>query len=62
MGEWQSAFIFGLGLLAFVIGISSIITGFITPATDNVMQKRVEYGFFGVSGIVVSLVFVYILA
>lgn len=59
MGEWGSALIFGLALVAFVLGIASIITALITPKQDDVLQKQVEYGFFGVAGLVLGLVFLY---
>ncbi len=62
MGEWGSALLFAFGLACFVVGLSSIITGFILPKTDDVLKKQIEYGFFGAAGIVLSLLFVYALA
>lgn len=59
MGDWISAFIFGLALVAFVLGLSSVIMGFITPKQSDVLQKQVEYGFFGAAGLILSLIFVY---
>lgn len=59
MGEWTSALLFGLALLSFVLGFSSVIMGFIEPKAHDVIKRQVEYGFFGVAGIIFSLIFVY---
>ncbi|XOV79645.1 MAG: hypothetical protein ACFHVJ_01500 [Aestuariibacter sp.] len=59
MGDWVSAFIFGLALLAFVLGLSSVIMGFMTPKQEDALKKQVEYGFFGVAGLVISLLCFY---
>ena len=60
MGNWNDAIMFGLALIAFVLGISSIIMGFLPQASaQGTMKNRIEYGFFGVSGIVVFILFVY---
>lgn len=61
MGDWISAFIFGLALVAFVLGVSCVIMGFLTPKNEEVMKKKVEYGFFGVAGLVLSALFLYAL-
>lgn len=62
MNEWLSAGFFGVALVAFVLGISSIIMGFMVNSQgENVMQQRVEYGFFGVSGLVICLLMGYAL-
>ncbi|MGK0273305.1 MAG: hypothetical protein ACI88H_003985 [Cocleimonas sp.] len=62
MGNWNDAILFGLALTAFVLGISSIIMGFLPqPSAQGTMKSRIEYGFFGVSGIVVFILFVYAL-
>jgi uncharacterized membrane protein YuzA (DUF378 family) len=63
MGNWTDAILFGFGLVAFVLGVTSIIMGFIAQPTEqgDTMKSRVEYGFFGVSGVVVFLLFVYAL-
>lgn len=59
MAEWGEALLFGVAVLAFVLGLSSIIMGFIAqPAgAANEMKEKVEYGFFGVAGLVISLLF-----
>ena len=60
MNEWASALLFGVALIAFVLGLSSIIMGFLTSSNgENVMQQRIEYGFFGVSGLVVCILMGY---
>ncbi|AEE21199.1 MAG: hypothetical protein CL578_19470 [Alteromonadaceae bacterium] len=63
MGNWTDAILFGFGLVAFVLGVTSIIMGFIAQPVqqEDVMKSRVEYGFFGVSGVVLFLLFVYAL-
>lgn len=63
MGLWTDAIIFGLALFAFVLGLSSLIMGFLPqPASTDaigVMKSKIEFGFFGVSGVVMSALFVY---
>ena len=62
MGNWNDAILFGFALIAFVLGFSSIIMGFLPQASDQgTMKSRIEYGFFGVSGIVLFMLFVYAL-
>lgn len=61
MGEWSSALLFGLFLFSFTLGVSSLIMTFIPAKQENAMRSQVEYGFFGVSGLVLSLLFVYAL-
>ena len=56
MAAWGEAFLFGVTVLAFVLGVSSIIMGFLPQTTEgNGMKEKVEYGFFGISGLVVAL-------
>ena len=63
MNEWISAIGFGAGLIAFVLGLTSIIMGFMTAkAGAEGMQEKIEYGFFGVSGLVVCVLMVYALS
>ncbi len=63
MSEWINSIIFGVGFLAFVLGISSIIMAFIaTRSTPAGIQEKVEYGFFGVSGLILCALMVYVLA
>lgn len=61
MGDWGLAVIFGFMLVALVLGLSSIIMGFLAPTDGNVIKHRIEYGFFGVVGLVATALFVYIL-
>jgi hypothetical protein len=60
MSNWGDAILFGCALVAFVLGISSVIMGFL-PQEDgqSVMKNRIEYGFFGVTGLVVFALFMY---
>lgn len=63
MSNWHEPLIFVMALIAFVMGMSSLIMGLLPqPAGQNVMKNKVEYSFFGVSGLVVCLVFSYALA
>ncbi len=63
MSEWLGALGFGIGLLAFVLGVTSIIMGFMaSEANGQGMQHKIEYGFFGVAGLIVSLLMGYALA
>ena len=63
MNEWIGAIGFGAGLIAFVLGLTSIIMGFMTAkAGAEGMQEKIEYGFFGVSGLVVCGLMAYALA
>ncbi|QJR81600.1 hypothetical protein CA267_012890 [Alteromonas pelagimontana] len=60
MNEWISAIGFGIGLLAFVLGVTSIIMSFMT--SEKGMSEKVEYSFFGVAGIVICMVMGYALS
>lgn len=63
MSNWYEPILFGFTLITFVLGISSIIMSFLpTPEGVNVMQSKVEFGFFGASGLAVFAVFVYALS
>ena len=63
MGEWFAAVGFGVGLVAFVLGATSIIMGFTTNEPGSMgMQKKIEYGFFGVTGLVLCMLMTYALA
>lgn len=62
MSNWGDAILFGFALVAFVLGITSIIMGFIAqPSQQNTVKSRVEYGFFGVSAVVLFGLFTYAL-
>jgi hypothetical protein len=62
MNNWYEPILFGFILITFVLGISSVIMSFlITPEGENVMQHKVEYGFFGASAFALLAVFVYAL-
>lgn len=63
MSNWLEPLIFVFGLIAFVLGMSSLIMSFLPqPAGANEMKSKIEYGFFGASGLVVCIVFAYALA
>lgn len=63
MSNWHEPILFGFTLITFVLGISSIIMSFLpAPEGVNVMQSKIEYGFFGASGLALFAVFVYALA
>lgn len=63
MSEWLNALGFGVLVVAFVLGVSSLImTAMIDKNSEKFMQQRVEYGFFGVSGLVIFLLLSYALA
>ena len=63
MSNWYEPILFGFTLITFVLGITSVIMSFLpAPEGTNVMQSKVEYGFFGASALVLFAVFVYALA
>ncbi|MDG1121779.1 MAG: hypothetical protein P8J70_12915 [Glaciecola sp.] len=63
MSEWINAIVFGVAVLAFVLGVSSIVMAVIsTKATESGMQEKVEYGFFGAAGLIVCALMGYALA
>lgn len=62
MGNWSDAILFGFAVIALVLGISSIIMSFISqPSQQDVIKNRVEYGFFGITGVVLFCLFLYAL-
>ncbi|GGD59053.1 hypothetical protein [Lacimicrobium alkaliphilum] len=63
MGNWVEAVLFGLALLALVLGVSSIIMAmaYKPVAAGAEMKSKVEYIFFGITGLVLGLLFVYAL-
>ena len=63
MTDWINAVLFGIAVMAFALGLSSINMSFMTTETGaNAMKEKIEYGFFGVSGLIVCLVMGYALA
>ncbi|MFT5543987.1 MAG: hypothetical protein ACI97K_003135 [Glaciecola sp.] len=55
-----SGLLFGATLLAMVLGLTCIVMAFLTGKTGaEAMRERIEYGFMGVSGLVVSLLLAY---
>ncbi|MGJ8679962.1 hypothetical protein [Paraglaciecola sp.] len=62
MSNWHEPILFTFALITFVMGLSSIIMSlFPQPAGTNPLQTKIEYGFFGASGLVLFIVFVYAL-
>ena len=63
MGNWSEAILFGVALVAFVLGMSSVIMGFIGSdgSAEEAVKSKVEYGFFGVTGLVICMVMIYAL-
>lgn len=62
MGEWGAALLFGLTLTAFVLGLSSLIMGFLPQSAEaegSPMRNKIEYGFFGAAGLVLCILFAY---
>jgi hypothetical protein len=62
MSNWYEPILFVFAVITLVMGLSSIIMGFLSqPAGTNPMQARIEYGFFGASGLVLFVIFLYAL-
>ena len=63
MADWINAIMFGVALIAFTLGLSSIVMGFMTAkAGTEGMQEKIEYGFIGLTGLVLCLLMAYALA
>lgn len=64
MAQWFEAFIFGLALIAFTLGASNIIVGFMHQPVEGTsgLREKIEYGFFGVTGLIACAVLSYALA
>lgn len=54
MTLWLEPITYGAALVFFVLGVSSIVTSFMLPTTDERvrMKEKVEYRFFGISGLI----------
>ena len=62
MNDWLNALMFGVAIIALTLGLSSIVMGAtVSSKVDNIMQQRVEYGFMGVSGLIIFALMVYAL-
>lgn len=61
MSTWPEAFVFGAMLVAFVLGLTSIIMSFfkLPVGPEESVKRKTEYGFFGIAGIVISMVLAY---
>ena len=63
MADWINEIMFGVALIAFTLGLSSIVMGLMTAkAGAEGMQEKIEYGFFGVTGLIVCMLMAYALA
>lgn len=63
MAQWAEALMFGFALVAFVLGISSVIMGFLPQAEGaNGLKEKIEYGFFGITGLVICIMLSYAIA
>jgi Mg2+/Co2+ transporter CorB len=62
MVEWLNALLFGVAVITLVLGLSSIIMGAITDKEGAAaMTERIEYGYMGVSALVICGLMVYLL-
>ena len=62
MADWLNAVLFGVTLVALVLGLSSVIMGFLSDKTGaEALKERIEYGYLGVSGIALSGLLSYLL-
>jgi hypothetical protein len=63
MIEWINALAFGGFTLALVLGLTCVIMAFLsTEKGEAGMKEKVEYGFFGVTGIILTALMAYALA
>ncbi|HAU92390.1 hypothetical protein ACFOEW_07765 [Alteromonas oceani] len=62
MSDWIDAILFGVALVAFTLGMSSIVMGFMSGKEGSeALHERIEMGYLGVSGLVVSLLMLYVI-
>lgn len=60
MSEWIDVILFGVVLVVFILGLSSIVMGFMSSKEGSeVLYERIEMGYLGVFGLVVCLVLGY---
>jgi hypothetical protein len=60
MSEILGMLQFAILMVALVLGLSCIVMAVITTKSGNeALQERIEYGFMGVSGLVIALLMVY---
>lgn len=63
MSDWINPIIFGVALIAFTLGMSSIVMGFMSGKEGSeALHEKIEMSYLGVSGLVVSLVMLYVIA
>ncbi|MDF2177775.1 hypothetical protein P2G88_05890 [Aliiglaciecola sp. CAU 1673] len=62
MSNWAEAILFGFALMAMVLGVSSLIMAMLqSPVAEgeSPVKAKIEYGFFGAAGVVLSALFIY---
>ena len=61
MTLWLEPIAYGAALVFFVLGFASIVTSFMLPTTDEQVRikQKVEYRFFGISGLIGFAVMLY---
>lgn len=63
MGEWLNTLLLGLAIVTLVLGLTSIIMGVISDKQGaEALKERIEYGFLGVSSLVICGLLGYLLA
>lgn len=62
MSDWIDVILFGVVLVVFILGMSSIVMGFMFGKEGSeVFYECIEMGYLGVSGLVVSLLMFYVI-
>lgn len=60
MNELVSTILFGATILALVLGLSCIVMGVTSNKQGaEALRERIEYGFFGVSGLALTVLLAY---
>ena len=60
MQDLINAIIFAGAAIALILGLSCIVMGFLsTKSGAEALKERIEYGFMGVSGLVITLLLGY---
>lgn len=55
-----SGFLFGATLVALVLGLTCVVMAFLTGKSGaEGMREKIEYGFMGISGLVVTFLLAY---
>ena len=63
MAMWISPILFGIALIALVLGLSSIVMGIMSDKSGaEALKERIEYCYLGVASLPVCGLFGYLLA